>query len=52
LADNPEVHYHLGMAYYKNGNTELAKQSLQQALKLRQDFLGVQEAQQVLGQLQ
>ena len=32
--DNPDIHYHLGMAYAKNGQTALARQQLERALKL------------------
>ena len=32
--DNPEIHYHLGMAYAKNGQIALARQQLERALKL------------------
>ena len=51
LAENPVVHYHLGMAYYKVGDTTLAKGALQRALQLRKDFPGAEEAQQILTQL-
>ena len=51
LAENPVVHYHLGMAYYKVGDTTLAKGALQRALQLRKDFPGAEEAQQILAQL-
>jgi Flp pilus assembly protein TadD len=33
-ADNPTFHYHLGMAYAKSGQATLARQQLQQVLKL------------------
>ena len=39
------------MAYYKTGDTTRAKDALQRALRLRRDFPGVQEAQQVLAQI-
>jgi Flp pilus assembly protein TadD len=32
--DNADIHYHLGMAYAKNGQTALARQQLERALKL------------------
>ena len=32
--DSPEIHYHLGMAYAKNGQTALARKQLERALKL------------------
>src|SRR6266568_5854152 len=42
MAGDPIVRYHLGMAYYKNGNKDLARAELQQALRLQQDFSGAQ----------
>ena len=39
------------MAYFKNGDTALAKQALNQALQLGQDFPGRQEASEVLATL-
>jgi uncharacterized protein HemY len=51
LAEKPVVHYHLGMAYSKVGDTNLAKGALQRALQLRKDFPGAEEAQQILAQL-
>jgi tetratricopeptide (TPR) repeat protein len=50
-AKNPIARYHLGMAYYKNGNKDLAKTELQRALQLRADFPGAQEAREVLASL-
>ena len=52
MANNPVVHYHLGMAYYRHGDTTLAKAQLQQALKLSQDFDGAEEARATLKALQ
>lgn len=51
LPDNPVAHYHLGMAYVKNGQKELAKHELEQALKLSQNFSGHEEARITLKQL-
>ncbi|CUQ67426.1 tetratricopeptide repeat protein [Candidatus Nitrospira inopinata] len=51
LPTHPVVHYHLGMAQYKNGDKEGAKKSLQLALKLDRNFPGAQEAQQILSEL-
>ena len=45
-------HYHLGMAYYKNGMKDQAKESLQQALSDKRDqYTGREEAEEVLSQL-
>ena len=52
MASNPTSHYHLGMAYYRNGNADLAKVELQQALQLDTHFSGAQEAKEVLDTMQ
>lgn len=52
LPNNPVCHYHLGMAYVKNGDTALAKQALTRALQGGRDLPGKQEAQEVLATLQ
>jgi tetratricopeptide (TPR) repeat protein len=49
--ENPVHHYHLGMAYAKNGDTAFAKQALTKALQLSQDFAGAQEARAMLATL-
>lgn len=51
LPTNPVVRFHLGMAQYKNGDNAGAKQSLQSALKLSQDFAGAEEARKILSEL-
>jgi len=44
----PEYFYHLGMAYYKNGDTELAKEQLGKALEIEgARFLGREEAEKI-----
>jgi tetratricopeptide (TPR) repeat protein len=48
---NPLIHYHLGLAYAKNGNRPEAQRSLEQALKLDPRFAGADEAKRVLGTL-
>jgi tetratricopeptide (TPR) repeat protein len=45
---NPTIHYHLGLAYLKNGDIREAQQSLQQALKLNPAFKGADDAKQTL----
>jgi Tfp pilus assembly protein PilF len=42
------IKYHLGMAYYKNGNLDPAKKELDQALKLDSNFEGAEEARATL----
>lgn len=46
--DNPDIHYHLGMAYAKSGQTALARQQLERALKLNPNAA---EAKKQLAQL-
>jgi tetratricopeptide (TPR) repeat protein len=41
--DNPDIHYHLGMAYAKNGQTALARQQLERALKLNPNATDVKK---------
>jgi tetratricopeptide (TPR) repeat protein len=48
LPQNPSVNYHLGMAYYKNGDAEQARTYLEKALNISDSFDGAQEAKQVL----
>jgi len=48
---NPEYHYHLGLAYAKNGDRVRAKQSLERALKLKPDFQGSSDARELLASL-
>jgi tetratricopeptide (TPR) repeat protein len=52
LPDNPLVHYHLGMAYYKKGEKDRAKEILAHALQLSQAFPGADQAKEVLSTLQ
>ena len=49
--DNPEVRYHLGMAYFKSGKPEAAAAELKQALELSGTFAGAEEAKQTLGEI-
>jgi tetratricopeptide (TPR) repeat protein len=44
-------HYHLGMAYLKNGEKDQAKRSLAEALKLSASFPGADEAKRTLSTL-
>ncbi len=41
--DNPDIHYHLGMAYAKNGQMALARQQLERALKLNPNATDVRK---------
>ena len=48
---NPLYHYHLGLAYAKNGDKDKARDSLKQALSLNPKFDGAVEAQKTLASL-
>jgi tetratricopeptide (TPR) repeat protein len=48
---NPRYHYHLGVVYAANGNTALAKRSLETALRLNPNFDGAGEASRLLATL-
>jgi tetratricopeptide (TPR) repeat protein len=48
---NALIHYHLGLAYAKNGNRPEAQRSLEEALKLDPRFAGADDAKRVLGSL-
>jgi Tfp pilus assembly protein PilF len=44
-------HYHLGLAYLKNGDKDKARQSLKRALSLNPSFDGAAEAEKALATL-
>ena len=46
--DNPTLHYHLGMAYAKTGQATLAREQLQQRLKLNPNSSDAEEAKSSL----
>ena len=48
---NPVTNYHLGLAYVKAGQTDLGRRALEQALKLKSDFDGAQDAREALATL-
>jgi Tfp pilus assembly protein PilF len=48
ITDHPVIKYHLGMAYYKNGDKENAKKELEKALELDSKFSGAEEARATL----
>jgi Flp pilus assembly protein TadD len=48
---NPTFHYHLGLAYARNGDNVRAKSTLQTALRLRPDFDGATDANRLLAGL-
>jgi tetratricopeptide (TPR) repeat protein len=51
MRKNPRVLYHLGLAYQKNKDKELAKQALTQALNVGQEFPEMAEAKRSLESL-
>lgn len=51
LPNEAVFHYHLGMAYYKKGNTSAAKTHLTKALESKEPFSGMQEARTTLAQI-
>ncbi len=51
LPDNATVHYHLGMAYFKKGETDGAKTALERALDLNAKFENADHARQILSSL-
>ena len=51
IQNNPMMRYHLGMAYYKNGEKENARRELKKALELNPKFSGSEETKEVLSKL-
>ena len=51
LPDHPIVLYHLGAAYYAAGNSDLARENLENALRASSDFEGAEEARRLLGKI-
>jgi Flp pilus assembly protein TadD len=49
--DNPRFHYHLGMAYAKNGETVQAREQLQRMLRMSPDSNDATDARKELSQL-
>jgi Flp pilus assembly protein TadD len=49
--DNAVVHFHLGLAYYKNEDKDRARTELKTALDLDQEFERADEARQALSSL-
>jgi putative PEP-CTERM system TPR-repeat lipoprotein len=47
----PAYHYHLGMAYARQGDTQRGRESLERALALKTDFPGADEARRALAEL-
>ena len=52
MPQNPTFHYHLGLAYWKNSETDQALAALHRALKSKQDFPEQQEARELLKKIE
>jgi len=50
--ENPVINYHLGLAYYKNKQTDAAKEYLEKALKIDKNFKGAEEARRILKEIE
>jgi Tfp pilus assembly protein PilF len=48
VKDNAVIHYHLGLAYFKNNQKDLARQELKKALEIDPKFAGAEEARATL----
>ena len=51
LPNNPQVQYHVGMAYRQAGDTESARKALELAVKSPASFIGKDEARTTLAGL-
>jgi tetratricopeptide (TPR) repeat protein len=49
--DDPDVHYHLGLAYQKANQPVLARQQLERALKISPNFSDASDARKALSEL-
>ena len=49
--ENPTLHFHLGLAYQKNGQTILARHHLEQVLKIDPNYSGADDVKKLLVQL-
>jgi tetratricopeptide (TPR) repeat protein len=50
-AENPTVHYHLGLAYQKDNQPTLARQHLERVLKLDPNYSSAADVRKALAQL-
>jgi tetratricopeptide (TPR) repeat protein len=46
--DNPVINYHLGLAHFKNKQADAAKEFMEKALKIDQNFKGAEDARRIL----
>ena len=49
--DNAVINYHLGLAYLENEQRDAAREYLEKALKVDQDFEGAEEARKALEEI-
>ena len=49
--DNPDIHYHLGMAYAKSGQAALARQQFERVVKISPNSNEAMDAKKQLAQL-
>lgn len=53
LAPNdPIINYHIGLAYHKTNNVDMAKEYLEKASQLNQNFQGADEARKILKEIE
>jgi tetratricopeptide (TPR) repeat protein len=50
--NNALIHHHLGLAFYKNNQFEKAKESLERALSVDQNFKGAEQARKLLREIE
>jgi tetratricopeptide (TPR) repeat protein len=51
LPDDPDIHYHLGLAYEKTGQPALARQQFEQVLKIAPHYRDAADVQSALVRL-
>ena len=51
IADDPTVHYHLGLAYQKDNQPALARQHLERVLKINPNYTSAADVRKALSQL-
>ena len=49
--DNPQIYYHLGMAYLADGKPDIARQNLLASLNINPNFPEATEAKKMLEQI-
>ena len=49
--DNPNIHYHLGLAYQKLGDATLARKELERVLQINPNYSGAEDVKKALASL-